>query len=334
MGTAVRPGLKETARVEQGFRWQIVHCRGNRSLLRALRIEVRIHRGQLHTVVLRDPAKVRTALLPREAIITTFANVRIAAVAALALLAAQALAADPRVGSWTLLSAQSFLDPPDKLSIVSSNGMSHVTMTGETHLEFTAKADGKQTPVPANPMFDQVQLHRINKKQVEVTEMKNGAIVATIRNGLSKDGKELTLTTSRPGHPDQVSVWTRTEAAKGSPDPFAGEWTQDVSRTLMRQGMTLTIDALGSDGVRFAGDYNYTAHFDGKQYDVHNSRNDTVQLALADPHTVDAVYRRDQQITQKDRWTVAPDDKTMTLTSSGTLETGQRFTEKLVFQRK
>jgi hypothetical protein len=58
-----------------------------------------------------------------------------------------------------------------------------------------------------------------------------------------------------------------------------------------------------------------------------------VQLAQIDSHTVHATYRRDQNITQDDRWVVSPDGKTMTLTSSGTLETGQRFVEKLVFQR-
>lgn len=207
-------------------------------------------------------------------------------------------------------------------------------MTGETRLDFTAKSDGKQTPAPSNPLFDEVQLHRKGRKQVDVIEKKNGALAATIRNVLSKDNKELTLTTSRPGHPDQISIWVRTSASKGVRDPFSGDWIQDVSKTRMRQGIPLTIDAVGNDGVRFAYDYSYTAHLDGKQYDLHDSRNDTVQLSQVDAHTLDAIYRRDQQVTQKDRWSVAPDGKTMTLTATGTLETGQRFTEKLAFERK
>lgn len=207
-------------------------------------------------------------------------------------------------------------------------------MTGETHLDFTANSDGKKSSVSSNPTFDQIQLHRINKKQVDVIEKKNGAIVATIRNGVSQDGRELTLTTVRPGHADQISVWTRAGVAQKSPDAFAGDWTQDVTKTRMRQGMNLTIEAMGNDSVRFAGEYRYTARFDGKPYDVKNSRNDTVQLTQIDSHTVSATYRRDQQITQEERWVVAPDGKTMTLTTSGILETGQRFTEKLVFKRR
>ena len=33
----------------------------------------------------------------------------------------------------------------------------------------------------------------------------------------------------------------------------------------------LKIDASGSGGVRFSDDYSYTAHFDGKPYDLQNS---------------------------------------------------------------
>jgi hypothetical protein len=239
-------------------------------------------------------------------------------------------AADPRVGSWTLTSAQSTEDPANKLSITSEQGTVHVVMTGEGHLDFTAKADGHGTPVPSNPAFDQVELHRIDKKQVEVREKKAGVPAATIRNKLSNDGNELTLTTTAKGKPDQVTVWSRSAGVKNPKDPFAGEWMQDLGKSRLRQGLTVKIDADG----KFSGDDSYTAHFDGKQYDVRNSRNDTVQLALADPHTVDAVYRRDQQVTQKDRWAVSADGRTMTLTSTATLETGQHITEKLVFQKQ
>jgi hypothetical protein len=243
-------------------------------------------------------------------------------------------APDPRVGSWTLVSAQSNLDPPNKLSITSLHGEVHVVMSGEMHLDFTAKADGHQSPVPANPAFNQIELRRIDKKQFEVREKKDGAVVATLRNKLSNDGNELTITTASSGRPDQTTVWTRTGGAKVAHDPLAGEWTQDLSKTRLRQGLILKIEADGRDGVRFLGDFSYTARFDGKQYDLKNSRNDTVTLQLIDPHTVDSIYRRDDKVAQKDRWVVSGDGQQMTLTTTGTLETGQRGTEKLVFKRQ
>jgi hypothetical protein len=254
--------------------------------------------------------------------------------ALLATVPVAALAADPRVGSWTLVSAQSRLDPPDKLSITVVHNDVHVAMSGDKHMDFTAKRDGHETSVPGNPAFDQVELHRIDKKDAEVREKKNGSVVATIRVKLSVDRNELTITTASAGHADEITVWTRSGGKKSALDPLAGDWTQDLSKTRMRQGMPLKIEAEGKDGVRFSGDFSYTAHFDGKQYDLRNSRNDTVALELVNAHTVNSIYRRDDQVTQKDTWVVSADGQQMTLTTAGTFESGQRVTEKLVFKKQ
>jgi hypothetical protein len=136
------------------------------------------------------------------------------------------------------------------------------------------------------------------------------------------------------GKADQITVWMRNGGAKVASDLFAGEWTQDLSKTRLRQGLVLKIETDGGAGIRFLGDFSYTARFDGKQYDLKNSRNDTVTLELVDPHTVDASYRRDDQIAQKDRWVVSEDRQQMTLSTTGTLETGQRLAEKLLFKKQ
>jgi len=251
-----------------------------------------------------------------------------------ALLAAQPGATDPRIGVWTLVSAQSSLDPPNRLSITHLHGAVHVVMSGETHFDFTANRNGHDSPAPGNLGFNQIDLHRIDKRQNEVIEKKDGALVATVRDQISKDGKELTATTTSAGHPDKISVWTRTGGVKLATDPFVGEWTQDLRKTRLRQGLVLRIEADGSGGVRFLGDFSYTARFDGKQYDLKNSRNDTVTLELVDPHTVDASYLRDGQVTQKDRWVVSADGQQMSVATTGTLESGQRLTEKLVFKKQ
>jgi hypothetical protein len=243
-------------------------------------------------------------------------------------------AADPRIGSWKLVSAQCTLDPPNKLSITDLHDLVHVVMSGDKRMDFTAGGNGHETSVTGNPAFDQVELHRIDKRHAEVKEKKDGSLIATVREQLSPDGNELTVTTVSVGHPDQTAVWTRSAAAKATHDLFAGDWTEDVSKTRMRQGLPLKIDPDGNDGVRFSGDFSYTARFDGKQYDLRNSRNDTVTLQLVDSHTVDATYRRDDQVAQNDRWVVSADGGQMTLTTTGTYETGQHVTEKLVFKKQ
>src|SRR6202007_2694892 len=104
----------------------------------------------------------------------------------------QVVAADPRIGSWTLLSAQSSIDPPNKLSITSQHGEVHVVISGDRHLDFTAKLNGHDTSVEGNPAFNQIELHRVDKHEVVVEQKKDGAVVATIRDKISKDGNQLT----------------------------------------------------------------------------------------------------------------------------------------------
>ncbi len=243
-------------------------------------------------------------------------------------------AADPRVGSWTLTSAQSSLDPPNRLSITPLHDGVHVVMSGENRLDFTANWSGHESSAPGNLGFNQIGLRRIGKREAEVKEIKDGTTVATVREKISNDGNELTTTTTATGKAPQITVWTRSGGAKVANNLFAGEWTQDLSKTRLRQGLVLKIEQDGNGGIRFLGDFSYTARFDGKQYDLKNSRNDTVTLELVDPHTVDAIYQRDKQVTQKDRWVVSADGQQMTLSAAGTLETGQRVTEKLLFKKQ
>jgi hypothetical protein len=243
-------------------------------------------------------------------------------------------AADPRIGFWTLISAQSSLDPPNRLSVTRLHDAVHVVISGDTHVDFTAKLDGREASVQGNPAFNQIELRRIDKHQVEIKQKKDGALVATIRDKLSSDANVLTSTTSQNARPDRITVWARTGGKKSANDLFAGEWTEDLSKTRLRQGMALKIESDGKDGVRFSGDFSYSARFDGKEYDLKNSNNDTVSLQLVDAHTVDSIYRRGDQITQRDRWVVSSDGAELTLNTTGTLETGQQVKETLVFRKQ
>src|SRR6266566_3804801 len=99
-------------------------------------------------------------------------------------------AADPRIGSWTLVSAQSALDPPNKISITPIHRSVHVVISGDTQVDFTAKLDGHEASVQGNPGFNQIEVRKIDKRQVDIKEKKDGALVATIRDKLSNDGNE------------------------------------------------------------------------------------------------------------------------------------------------
>jgi hypothetical protein len=94
-------------------------------------------------------------------------------------------------------------------------------------------------------------MHRIDKRQAEVKEKKDEAVVAIVCEKLSSDGNELTTTTKSKGHADQITVWTRSGSTKLAKDLFAGGWTQDLSKTPLRQGLVQRIEADGKDGSVF-----------------------------------------------------------------------------------
>ena len=158
--------------------------------------------------------------------------------------------------------------------------------------------------------------------------------MATIHEQLSTDGKELEAITSRKGHDDEISVLERTGGITDAKNSFAGEWTEDLSKSRLRQGLVLKIIPDGQDGVRYSGGFRYDAKFDGKDYAVTNFRDDTVALKLIDAHTVESICKRDDQITDRDRWVVSVDGQQLTVTTTGTSETGERIREDLVFRKQ
>lgn len=207
-------------------------------------------------------------------------------------------------------------------------------MVGSPRLDFTAGWDGHDNHVQNIPAFNQIVIRRIDKNQAEIKEKKNGALVATLRDKISSDRKELTSTTVQPGHEDQITVWERSGGMHDVANPFIGNWTEEFSKTRLRQGLVLKIEADGRDGGHFVGDFSYTANFDGRDYPLWDSRDDTVALVLTDAHTVDSTYRRGDQIADQDRWVVSPDGQQMTLTTTGVLGAGERIKETLVFRKQ
>jgi len=247
---------------------------------------------------------------------------------------ARLYAADPRIGAWKLVSADSAMDPPRMLSITPQGKGVHVVILGITRLDFTAAWDGRDNHVQNIPAFNQIVMRRIDKYQSEIKEKKNGALVATLRDKVSSDRKELTVTTVQQGHEDQITVWERSGGLQSAANPFVGEWRQDFSKTRLRQGLELKIEPNGRDGVHFVGEFSYTANFDGRDYPLKDSRDDTVALVLIDAHTVDSTYRRGDEIADRDRWVISADGQQMTLTTSGVLGTGERIKETLVFRKQ
>jgi len=118
-----------------------------------------------------------------------------------------AQAPDPGSGTWELNLAKSKFSPgppPKNLTRtfeVTGAGVKYSLKGTDAEgkpilVEYTAKYDGKDYPVTGSPDFDTIALKRIDAGTTEATMKKAGKVVQTGKRVVSKDGKELTLTTT------------------------------------------------------------------------------------------------------------------------------------------
>jgi hypothetical protein len=113
--------------------------------------------------------------------------------------------ADTQSGVWKMDPAKSKYDPgPAAKSITlkiesdgdnikySSDGID--AAGNPTHMEYTAKYDGKDYPITGNPNADTVALERTDANTTRSTLKKDGQVVMTVTSVVSSDGKMRTST--------------------------------------------------------------------------------------------------------------------------------------------
>jgi hypothetical protein len=248
--------------------------------------------------------------------------------------AMQLFGADPRIGNWKLVSAKVTTDRPNIRTITAvPNGIR--VADSPAGLESTARFDGRDYPVQGVPAFNQISPRQIDKGTIEVTNKKDGKFVNTFTFRVLHGGMEMTGTSHYPdGRPDQIAAYTRTGGTKDPGNLVIGEWTVNRSKSEMLTATPLKFEAEGADGVRMSWGFSYSAKFDGKDYPLQNSRDDTVMLRQIDAHTVEAIYKRAGKIADRDRWVVFPDGKRLTLTADGTLRSGTHIHTEEVFEKQ
>ena len=134
----------------------------------------------------------------------------LAALATTLLLVALALnvpgaVADTQSGVWKMDPAKSKYDPGPAaksitLKIESAGDTIKYTSDGidaagnPTHMEYTAKYDGKDYPITGNPNADTVALEQTDANTTRSTLKKDGQVVMTVTSVVSNDGKTRTST--------------------------------------------------------------------------------------------------------------------------------------------
>lgn len=133
---------------------------------------------------------------------------RISVMAATVLMAALALsvaarAGDQHSGTWKMNPAKSMYNPgpPAKsvtLTVVSDENGIKINAEGiggdgnPTHVEYSAKFDGKDYTITGIPGAEMVSVKRIDANTMESTIKSAGQVVMTVRSTVSKDGKTRT----------------------------------------------------------------------------------------------------------------------------------------------
>jgi len=116
-----------------------------------------------------------------------------------------AAAADQQSGTWKMNSAKSTYSPgpaPKSITVKIDSDADSIKLSSDgidaagnpTHIEYTAKYDGKDYAITGVPNADTIALKRIDASTTESTVKKADQVVMTVRSVVSTDGKTRTST--------------------------------------------------------------------------------------------------------------------------------------------
>ena len=113
--------------------------------------------------------------------------------------------ADEHSGTWKMNPANSNYSPgpaPKSITVKIAADAENMKLTSDgidaagkpTHVEYTAKYDGKDYPITGVPNADTVALEGLDASTIRSTTKKADQVVMTVTSVISKDGKTRTAT--------------------------------------------------------------------------------------------------------------------------------------------
>jgi hypothetical protein len=136
-------------------------------------------------------------------------------------------------------------------------------------------------------------------------------------------------------------------APASAADPFVGEWKMNPAKSeysgrSMPESGTVRFEP-EVDGLRHTIEWadaegqgvrnTFRAKFDGKEYPALRS-GQTVSRKRLDANTFEATFKKDGKLTNRDRWAISADGRTLTFTSAGVdSSTGKPFKTTTIFER-
>ena len=118
---------------------------------------------------------------------------------------ASAAPADEHSGTWKMNPAKSNYSPgpaPKSITVKIASDADNMKLTSDgvdaagkpTHVEYTAKFDGKDYPITGIPNAETVALERVDASTIRSSTKKGDQVVMTVTSVISKDGKTRTAT--------------------------------------------------------------------------------------------------------------------------------------------
>ena len=129
-----------------------------------------------------------------------------------------------------------------------------------------------------------------------------------------------------------IGTW-RLNAAKSKYNPGPPPKSQTLTITVAGNG--ITVMSRGTDGAGKPLATDYTVAFDGKDVPVKGSPSyDMTSAKRVDANTTELTRRKGGKVVQTSRRVVSADGKTMTITTSGVNENGDRISNIGVFEKQ
>jgi hypothetical protein len=133
-----------------------------------------------------------------------------------------------------------------------------------------------------------------------------------------------------------IGTW-KLNLAKSKYTPGPPPKSQTITYAPAANGLKATVDGVEADGKRMA--YGYTAMFDGKDYPepgvgVPNGADTIGGLKRVDANTVESVGKKGGKVVQTTKRVVSKDGKTLTITTTGTNEKGQKTNTVTVYDKQ
>src|SRR5262249_32692650 len=133
-------------------------------------------------------------------------------------------------------------------------------------------------------------------------------------------------------------------------DPIIGTWNLDVFKSVYNTSVppvkrTIKFETAGDSihqtmettnqgfNISWTVKVEYTAKFDGADYPISNSGLDTVALKRINPTTVERTGKIRGKATETATMKLSNNNKTLTITTKGTTDTGAEYSRTEVFQR-